>query len=203
MNWQPKTNCALLGDIVAINAALTDAPIHARSDNAASAIAPSLVDEVRLFHHAAMAGNFYEHVEISSNGRRAQSGGTDAFIAEFDRLMRKCVGASALGIEPGVRDGLGYGLRDCFELLFSLLRQIDEGHDDVLSFANDGSSLDVGVNWRVVLSAYFECLAETEALSPEKYALAVDGPSQSLPSTTGNAIWMRRIKPQMMPNVLP
>ncbi len=166
---------AMLCDIVHINAALTDAgSIHARPNDASTAIAPSLLDEVRLFHHAAMNGDFYEHLEISNRRRREQSGGTDAFIAEFDRLMRKCVGASARGTEPAPRDGPGHGLRDCFELLFALLRRIDEGHDDVLFFANDGSSLDVGVNWRVVLPAYFECLAEAEASSPEEFARAVD-----------------------------
>lgn len=55
-----------------------------------------------------------------------------------------------------------------------MLGHIDKGHDDVLAFLDDGSSLDVGVNWRVVLPAYFECLAKTEALSPVKFARAVD-----------------------------
>ena len=79
-----------------------------------------------------------------------------------------------MGIEPGGRDNFWQGLRNCFELLFALLRHIDEGNDDVVFFADDGSSRDVGVNWRVVLPAYFECLAETEATSPEDFARAVD-----------------------------
>ena len=162
---------ALLGDIVQINVDPTDA----RSDDSAAIVVPSLLAEVRSFHDAAMNGEFYEHVETNRGGRREQSRGTDAFIAEFDRLMRRCVGAPGVGIEPGVRVSFEHGIRDCFELLFALLRRIDEGNDDVLAFSDDGSSLDVGVNWRLVLPAYFKCLAETEALSPEKYALAVDG----------------------------
>ena len=159
----------LLGDIVQINVDPTDA----RSDDSAAIVVPSLLDDVRSFHDAAMNGEFYEHVEINNTGRQEQSAGTDAFVAEFDRLMRRCVGASDVGIEPGVRDNFWHGLRNCFELLFALLRHIDEGNDDVLAFSDDGSSLDVGVNWRVVMPAYFECLAATEAASPEEFARAV------------------------------
>ena len=161
---------ALLADIVQINVVPTDA----RSDDSATIVGPSLLDEVRLFHDAAMNGEFYEHVEINNTGRQERSTGTDAFIAEFDRLIRGCVGASDMGIEPGVRDNSWPGLRNCFELLFALLRHIDEGNDDVLAFSDDGSSLDVGVNWRVVLPAYFECLAEAEASASEEFARAVD-----------------------------
>ena len=154
---------ALLGDFVQ----LTAQPAEAGN-------APvSLLDEVRAFYDAAMDGKYYEHVEIGGEGRPQQSRGTDAFIAEFDRLMRNCVRVSEEDIEPAVPDNFWRGVRDCFELLFALLRHIDEGNDDVLAFADDGSSLDVGVNWRVVLPAYFECLAETEATSPEEFARAV------------------------------
>lgn len=65
-------------------------------------------------------------------------------------------------------------MRDAFELLLALLCHIDEGHDDLLFFADERSSLDVGVNWRVVLPAYFEYLAEAEVLSPEELVCAVD-----------------------------
>ena len=160
---------ALLGDIVQINVDPTDA----HPDDAGTVVVSSLLDEVRSFHDATMDGEFYEHVETNGGGRREQSRGTDAFVAEFDRLMRKCVGAPGLGIEPGVRVSFEHGVRDCFELLFALLRHIDEGKDDVLAFSDDGSSRDVGVNWRVVLPAYFKCLAETEAPSPEESARAV------------------------------
>jgi hypothetical protein len=161
---------ALLGDIVQINVDPTDA----RSDDSAAIVVPSLLDEVRLFNDAAMGGEYYEHVASNSKGRREQSAGTDAFIAEFDRLMRRCVGASEASDVPGGGDSAAHEVRDAFELLFALLRHIDEGNDDLLAFSDDGSSLDVGVNWRVVLPAHFKCLAETEAASPEEFAHAVD-----------------------------
>lgn len=161
---------ALLGDIVQVNVAPTDAT----PDASATVAGPSLLDEVRSFNDVAMAGEFYEHVETNGGGRREQSRGTDAFVAEFDRLIRRCVSAPGVGIEPGVRVSFERGVRDSFELLFALLRHIDEGQDNMLFFADEGSSLDVGVNWRVVLPAYLKCLAETETSSPAEFARAVD-----------------------------
>ena len=154
----------LLGDFVR----LTARP----SEGGNATVSP--LDEVREFYDAAMAGEYYEHVEIGGESRPQQSRGTDAFIAEFDRLVRKCVRAAEDDIEQVAPENFWQEVGNCFELLFALLRHIDEGNDDVLAFSDDGSSLDVGVNWRVVLPAYFECLAETEATSPEEFARAVD-----------------------------
>jgi hypothetical protein len=53
-----------------------------------------------------------------------KSQGTEAFIAEFNRLLGRCVRAAAAGPRPPVREA--------FELLFGLLRHIDEGHDDMI-----------------------------------------------------------------------
>ncbi|NHZ45049.1 hypothetical protein [Massilia aquatica] len=135
---------------------------------------PALEEDTRQFFNAAMAGDYYETVEINNRGRQEQSAGTDAFVAEFDRLMRKCVGATPPEMKSGVRGSSAHEVRASFDLLFALLRHIDEGNDDVLAFSEDGSSLDVGVNWRMVLPAYFECLAQTEATSPEEFTRAVD-----------------------------
>jgi hypothetical protein len=111
-----------------------------------------------------MTGKYYETVEIKNRGRQEQSEGTDAFIAKFHRLLHKCIRAADQEVPSGVCES--------FEFLFGLLSHIDEGNDDVLFFADDGSSLDVGVNWRAALPAYFRCLAETS--SPEEFARTVD-----------------------------
>ncbi|WP_317204557.1 hypothetical protein [Janthinobacterium sp.] len=145
---------ALLGDFV---------QLAARPDEAGNAPA-SLLDEVRSFHEAAMDGEYYETVEINNRARQEQSHGTDAFISEFDRLLRMCVRADEVGMPRG--------LHDSFELLLGLLRHIDEGNDDVLFFADDSSSLDVGVSWQAALPVYFRCLAKTS--SPEEFARTVD-----------------------------
>lgn len=124
----------------------------------------SLPDEVRVFYDTAMAGKYYETVEINNRGGQEQSEGTDAFIEEFHRLLQKCIQAAHQEVHAG--------LRESFEFLFALLRHVDEGNDDVLFFADDGSSLGVGVNWCAALPAYFNCLAKTS--SPEEFARTVD-----------------------------
>lgn len=123
----------------------------------------SLPDEVQMFCDAAMAGDYFETVEINNWGRQEQSEGTDAFIAEFHRLLHKCISAADQEVPVGAYES--------FEFLFGLLRHIDEGNDGVLFFADDGNSLDVGVNWRTALPAYFNCLAKTS--SPEEFARTV------------------------------
>jgi hypothetical protein len=124
----------------------------------------SLLDEVRTFYDTAKAGKYYQPIEINNQGRQEQSNGTDAFIAEFHRLLHTCIRAADQEVPSG--------LRESFEFLLALLRHIDEGNDNVLFFADDGSSLDVGVNWRAALPAYFKCLAETSL--PEEFARKVD-----------------------------
>src|SRR6202046_2455648 len=78
--------------------------------------------------------------------------GVDAFMVEFERLIDKCIRASAKGRSSTVRDA--------FELLFALLRRLDRDPDSVVFFADEGGSWQVGVNWRPGLAAYFRCLAD-------------------------------------------
>lgn len=144
---------ALLGDFVQIAAS-----VDATTD------APSLLDEAREFHATSMSGAYYESFAVNGRNYTQQSRGTDAFIAEFDRLVSKCISEADTGPQPAVREA--------FELLFGLLRHIDEGQDDVIFFADEGSSWDVGVHWRVAFPAYFRCLAETA--TAEEFARTVD-----------------------------
>lgn len=137
--------------------------LTARPAEAGNASA-SLPEEVQAFYDAAMAGQYYETIEINNRGRQEQSHCTDAFIAEFHRLLHKCIRAADQEVPSEVCES--------FEFLFGLLRRIDEGHDDVLFFADEGSSSDVGVNWRTTLPAYFNCLAKMS--SPKDFARTVD-----------------------------
>lgn len=142
----------LLGDFVDVNALAT------------ATAAPSLLDEVRGFHTRSLAGEYYEDFAVNAGTRTEPSKGTDAFMAEFDRLLAKCIRESETGPRPLALQA--------FELLFALLRHIDACHDDVIFFADDGGSWQIGVTWRTALPAYFRCLAET--VSPELFAQAVD-----------------------------
>ena len=141
---------ALLGDIVGFGAT-APAPVTA------------LIDDTRQFVDAAMAGHYYEAVEINNRGRQEQSIGTGAFVAEFDRLVRRCALAPELGESAATRDSI--------ELLLDLLRHIDGGNDDILFFADDGGSLNVGVNWQTVFPAYFKSMAAS--MSPSEFAYTV------------------------------
>lgn len=124
----------------------------------------ALLDEVRKFHQASVGGEYYESFNVNSKNFMQQSKGTETFIAEFDRLQRKCIRAAEKRPQPAVREA--------FELLFDLLRRIDHSPDDIVFFADEGGSWQVGVDWRTALAAYFRCLAE--GASGEDFAREVD-----------------------------
>ena len=52
-------------------------------------------------------------------------------------------------------------VREAFETLFGLLCHIDKVPDDVVFFADEAGSWQVGVDWDKVLPAGFTCLAKT------------------------------------------
>ena len=48
-----------------------------------------LLAEVRKFHEASLDGEYYESFKVDSGNFMEKSAGTDAFIAEFERLIAK------------------------------------------------------------------------------------------------------------------
>jgi hypothetical protein len=124
----------------------------------------SVLVEVQKFHTTALAGKYYQDFSVNSRNFMERSAGTDAFIADFDRLLGKCVRAADTGPQGAVREA--------FELLFGLLRHIDEAPDDVIFFADEAGSWQVGVDWRTVFPAYFRRLAETA--TADEFATTVD-----------------------------
>jgi hypothetical protein len=119
---------------------------------------------VRKFHDASLRGEYYESFGVNSKNFMEKSGGTEAFIAEFGRLIGKCVRASAKGPHAPVREA--------FDLLLALLRRIDDDPDSVVFFADEAGSWQVGVDWREALPAYFCCLAD--GASGDDFAREVD-----------------------------
>jgi len=109
---------ALVGDFVRLH------ELPKATDRAAG-----LLDEVRKFHAASLGGEYYESFDVDSKNFMQKSQGTEAFIAELDRLVNRCVRANQKGSRAQVREA--------FELLFGLLRHIDECHDDVIFFADE------------------------------------------------------------------
>lgn len=123
-----------------------------------------LIEEIQKFYSESCDGRYFEQFEANAKNYKEHSRGTDAFVAEFDRLLRQCV--QAAGHQPDT------SVREAFEVLFRLLRRIDEAPDDVVYFAEEAGSWQLGVNWRMVFPAYFRCLAEMA--SPEEFARTID-----------------------------
>ncbi|MFZ4580272.1 MAG: hypothetical protein ACOYOB_17960, partial [Myxococcota bacterium] len=124
----------------------------------------TLYEAVKAFHAASLRGAYYEGFNVNSRNFTMLSGGTQRWLAEFDRLLRRCVAAAP-------DSGCERQVRDAFELLFDLLSQIDECRDDIVFFADEGGSWQAGVNWPAVIPAWCRCLAATA--TPEEYAAAV------------------------------
>jgi hypothetical protein len=143
---------ALLADIVRLDDLRAEGPAAA-----------SLLDEVRRFHAASLRSHYYESFNVNSKNYTTRSKGTEAFLAEFDRLLNRCVQAAATS-------GSGE-IREAFRLMFGLLRHIAEHPDQVVFFADEGGLWQFGIDWRRVLPVWFRCIAE--AAEPDEYALFV------------------------------
>jgi len=124
----------------------------------AKAKAP-LLAEVHAFERASLEGEYYESFNVNSKNFLETSTGTRAWIAECRRLLGRCIEANKV---PRAE------VRDALERILGLLRHIDEGHDDIVFFADEGGSWQVGVDWAKVFPCWFTCLAATAP--PEDYA---------------------------------
>jgi hypothetical protein len=102
---------------------------------------------VKRFEKSSFAGEYYESFFVNSQNYRHQSAGTSAWIAEHLRLLDCCVSNAETNNPSEVRQAM--------DILFGLLSYIDEGHDDVIFFADEGGSWQVGVDWAKVLPLWF------------------------------------------------
>lgn len=125
--------------------------------------AGGLLAEVKAFDKASRAGDYYESFNVNSKNYREMSGGTRAWIAECGRLLDCCSKASGKGKPDETCDA--------FEIILTLLAHIDECLDDIVFFADEGGSWQVGVDWSKVLPAWFAGLAAVA--EPDEYARRV------------------------------
>jgi hypothetical protein len=116
--------------------------------------------EVKRFEQASLAGEFYESFGVNSKSYMELSAGTTAWMAKYLRLQGRCA-AGAKTKDPSE-------VREALDRLFGLLDHIDEGHDDVIFFADEGGSWQVCVDWDKVLPVWFKVLSATA--TPEEYA---------------------------------
>ncbi len=142
---------------------LVEGFVDPRELRAESASPGSLVGAVTSFHAASLGHEYYEGFDVNSKNFMQKSRGTATWIAECNRLLDRCVALAG-------KDEHAEASKS-FEMIFALLRRIDEGHDDVIFFADEGGSWQVGVSWREVLPAWFTCLGRST--KPDDYARAV------------------------------
>jgi hypothetical protein len=128
--------------------------------DAEPAAKPGLLTDVKRFEKASLAGEYYESFDVNSKNSTQNSAGTSAWIAEYHRLLDRCV--------TNAKQGNPAEVREAMDVLFSLLDHIDECLDDVIFFADEGGSWQVGVDWPEVLPTWFKVLSATA--EPKEYA---------------------------------
>ena len=89
-----------------------------------------------------------------------QFDGTINWIAEYKRLLNRCIQESSQGESDQIRQA--------FDLLFNLLDEVDECRDDIIFFADEAGAWQVGVEWDELLPCYFKVLAAVA--QPQEYA---------------------------------
>jgi hypothetical protein len=134
-----------------------------RPDGARTTEKRPLLALVKDFDARSRAGEYYESFNVNSKNYMEKSAGTRSFIADCRRLLDRCVSEAS---RAESRE-----MRACFETIFDLLRHIDDGRDDVVFFADEGGSWQVGVEWDKVFPAWFHCLSR--AAGPEDFARLV------------------------------
>jgi len=120
----------------------------------------AFVVDVRHFCEASRRGDYYEDFDVNSKNFMQKSLGTERWIAECGRLFDRCVTEAGKTPPADLREALG--------MLMNLLRAVDEGNDDIVFWADEGGSYEVGVDWKKVLPVWFQALAATTP--PEEYA---------------------------------
>ena len=124
------------------------------------AVKRDLLAEVQAFQKACLAGEYYEAFDVNSKNCTQSSLGTLTWIADFRRLLFRCV-------EQAKKRNMA-GVRLAFDILFELLDRFDDGDDRMVFFADEGGSWMVGIDWKQVLPAWFRVLAATA--DPADYA---------------------------------
>lgn len=127
--------------------------VHLRDVLADENTRPDLLRTVRQFHRDSLAGRYYQDFMVNSRNYMQKSRGTETFIAEHSRLVEACLRAEQNGELETTAEGLG--------LLIDLMREIDQCRDDIVFFADEAGSWQVGVLWGRVLPAWFRSLSPT------------------------------------------
>ena len=112
---------------------------------------PDLLHTIRRFHRESVGGRYYQDFDVNSRNFMEKSRGTETFIAEHSRLIDACLKADRAGEMEIVREGL--------RLLIDLMVRVDRCEEDIVFFADEAGSWQVGVAWKKVLPVWFRSLA--------------------------------------------
>jgi len=111
-----------------------------------------LLAEVERFHATSLSGQYYESFNVNSKNFMEKSAGTEEWIHECNRLFERCISEAKQSYTT---------TRKALAMLFELLREIDECNDNIIFFADEAGSWQVGVDWDKVLPIWFKCLSKT------------------------------------------
>jgi hypothetical protein len=115
-----------------------------------------VLTEVLAFQKASLAGEYYEETPTRKANWGENSRGTISWIADFRRLLDRCVAES--------KETSGAEVCTAFDILFGLLDSLDGRTGEGMVFAEECGSWMVGIEWNRVLPAWFQVLAaSTEA----------------------------------------
>ncbi len=123
----------------------------------------SLLGRVRRFETESLASRYYQAFDVNWKNCTKKSAGTTSWMSTFRRLLDECALAARRGDPAEVLQA--------FDILFGLLDKIDEFRVEIIFFADEGGSWQVGVDWDRVLPSWFAVLAATA--DPAEYAQRV------------------------------
>lgn len=123
-----------------------------------------LLADAKAFQEASLSGRYYNGA--ASHGKNGEENPVEtlAWIADCRRLLDRCTKQAAKRNAAEVCQ--------VFEIVFGLLDHIDECEEDVVFFADEGGSWQMGIDWEKVLPAWFSVLSAT--VEPAEYARRID-----------------------------
>ena len=124
----------------------------------------NLLADAKSFQKASLSGSYHNGSAGRGMNREEDPIETLSWIADCRRLLDRCTKQTARRNAAEVCQ--------TFEIVFGLLDHIDECHDDVVSFADEGGSCQMGFEWEKVLPAWFNALSAT--VEPAEYARRID-----------------------------
>jgi hypothetical protein len=127
------------------------------------AVKPSLLAEVSKFSQDSLAGVYYDSFDVNSHNHMDKSRGTINWIDEFQSMMERCITESSTTDPAAVIES--------FDLLIDLLKDIDDGGDNIIFFADEGGAWDVWSSWEELIPPYCQALSTID--KPKEYAQSI------------------------------